>query len=142
LWFYVIYKIASWTWGDCIVHSVLQIIRNDFKCWVYKHFGIFPLATPWTKVRQHIIFLALGKTDLKHVQYNFRHYGHRIKRIWKSLFEKIMNTKAIHDNKICWKGNLKTKDNLGHHRQGRGSMPKCGIHDYKNLIICAIYDYR
>jgi len=46
-----------------------------------------------------------------------------------------MNTKAIHDSKICWKGNPRTK------RQFRTS-PKRGIHEYKNLIICAIYDYR
>ncbi len=61
--------------------------------------------SPWPPLGQRSddieIFLALSKTDFKHVQYNFKHYAHRIKRIWKSLFEKIMNTKAIHDSKIC-----------------------------------------
>ncbi len=44
--------------------------------------------------------------------------------------------------KFVGKETQEEKDNFGHHRQGRGSMPKCGIHNYKNLIICAIYDYR
>jgi hypothetical protein len=44
--------------------------------------------------------------------------------------------------KFVVKKTQEQKNNLGHHRQGRGSTPKRGIHEYKNLIICAIYDYR
>jgi hypothetical protein len=69
--------------------------------------------SPWPPLGQRSndikCFLASFKTDLKHVQYNFSHYAHRIKRIWKSLFTKIMNTKAIHDSEICSKGNPRTK---------------------------------
>jgi hypothetical protein len=44
--------------------------------------------------------------------------------------------------KFVEKETQEQKDNLRHHKQGRGSTPKHGIHDYKNLIICAIYKYR
>jgi hypothetical protein len=64
-------------------------------------FWNFPLGHLLDKVQTTQIFLALGKINFKHVQYKFRHYSHKIKRIWKSLFKKIMNTKAIHDSKIC-----------------------------------------
>jgi hypothetical protein len=57
--------------------------------------------SPWPPLGQRLdhtkMFLTLGKTNFKHVQYNFRHYAHRIQRIWKSLFKKIINTKAIHE---------------------------------------------
>jgi hypothetical protein len=69
--------------------------------------------SPWSPLGQRSddtkVYLTSCKTDFKHVQYNLKHYAHRIKRIWKSLFTKKMNTKAIHNNKICWKGNPRRK---------------------------------